>query len=137
MSTSDMDKQNRIEGKLLPEDTDEVLLDKYISECSDLLERGEQALLILEREPEDVEALNSIFRSFHTIKGSSSFLGIPFIPELAHEAESLLHKIREKDLSFTKNIADLALRSVYTLKTLLTNVQRSISSDLPVTPPSP
>src|SRR5581483_7385180 len=52
------------------------LLSEFHAETVDHLAQIEAALLALDHEPENPEALNSIFRSFHTIKGNAGFLGL-------------------------------------------------------------
>jgi len=61
------------------------LLVEFLGEAVDHLQQIEAALLALDHEPEDPEALNSIFRSFHTIKGNAGFLGLTPMHTLAHE----------------------------------------------------
>ncbi len=52
--------------------------DEFIKEVSDTLEAMEKELLELEKHPEDMELLNSIFRDAHTIKGSAAFLNFKY-----------------------------------------------------------
>ncbi len=92
----------------------------FIDECLEHIQASEEALLNLENNVEDAAAVNVVFRAFHTVKGSSSFLGLAGVTEFAHHAESLLVKIRDKEIKYTKCIADVCLRSVDMLKTLIT-----------------
>ena len=55
-------------------------------EAREHLSNVEAGLLLLEREPDDAEVLNAVFRSFPAIKGLAAFLGASAIQELAHEA---------------------------------------------------
>jgi two-component system chemotaxis sensor kinase CheA len=110
----------------LPPDTDPNLLGEYINECRDYIEGAEGALLTLEGNPEDTEAINVVFRAFHTIKGTSAFLGLPRIAEFSHRAESLLSRIRDREIRYTSGYADLALRSVDMLKALMQTVQNAL-----------
>jgi len=80
-------------------------------------------LLTLEGNPDDMEAVNTVFRAFHTIKGTSGFLGISRMAELAHRAESLLSRMRDQEIRCTGGYADLALRSIDLLKELMQAVQ--------------
>jgi len=113
---------------------DPALLGEFITESQDLLATAESTLLKLESDPEDTEAINTIFRSFHTIKGTSAFLGLDHISELAHKAESFLTRIRDKEISFTGGYADLAFRSVDMLKDLIQIVQNSLGGEPMVAP---
>ncbi|MFI5232196.1 MAG: chemotaxis protein CheA [Gemmatimonadales bacterium] len=107
------------EADLLPADADLGLLGDFVVESRDCLEGAEAALLALENDPANAEAINTVFRAFHTIKGTSAFLGLVRITTFAHSAESLLSAVREGKIPFTPACADLALRSADMLKSLL------------------
>ncbi len=104
---------------LLPSEADPDLIGEFIAESLDLISGIEAALLNLEADPDNVEAINQVFRAFHTIKGTSGFLGIRPISELAHRAESLLSRVREQEIRCTGGYADLALQSADMLKKLV------------------
>jgi two-component system chemotaxis sensor kinase CheA len=106
-------------GDILPADTDLDLLGEFIAETRDCLEGAEAALLALEADPTDAESVNTVFRAFHTVKGTSAFIGLTAVTEFAHCAESLLSGVREGSIAFTKSCADLALRSSDMLKSLI------------------
>ena len=107
------------------EGTDAWLVADFIAESREHMEGAEAALLELETHPEDEEAVNTVFRAFHTIKGTSAFLGLEPITELAHHAESLFTRFRESELSCTGPRADLSLRAVDMLSALLAAVETS------------
>jgi two-component system, chemotaxis family, sensor kinase CheA len=106
----------------LPADVDRELLTEFITESRELLETSEAALLVLESNPDDSESVNTIFRAFHTVKGTSGFLGLQMAAELAHLAESLLSRIRKKEIRLVGGYADLALRSLDMLKKIIASV---------------
>ena len=110
----------------LPVDADLALLSDFGAESRDCLEGAEAALLALEHDPANSEAINTVFRAFHTIKGTSAFLGLVRITTFAHSAESLLSAVREGKISFTPACADLALRSADMLKSLLGAIQDAV-----------
>lgn len=118
----------------LPSDADPNLLGEYIVESRDYIEGAEAALLALETNPDDAEAINVVFRAFHTIKGTSAFLGVTCVSELAHRAESLFSRIRDREIRYGGGYADLALRSVDVLKVLLQSVQDALGGE-PMLPP--
>jgi two-component system, chemotaxis family, sensor kinase CheA len=107
----------------VPPDSDMGLLGEFVAESREYLEAAEAALLRLEGNPDDGEAVNTIFRAFHTIKGTSGFLSLELISELSHFAEGVLSRVRDREIRCTGGYADLALRSVDMLKTLLNAVQ--------------
>jgi len=113
----------------LPEDADPDLLGEFITESREYIENAEAALLSLETSPDDAEAVNTIFRAFHTIKGTSAFLGLMRLSDLAHHAESLLSRVRDNEIRCTGGYADLALRSVDILKDLIQQVQDALGGE--------
>ncbi|MFN3533820.1 MAG: Hpt domain-containing protein, partial [Desulfatiglandales bacterium] len=78
----------------IPEDAEIELLSDFVSESADLISNAEEALLALEADPTDMDAVGKVFRAFHTIKGTSAFLGLTPISEMAHKAENLLARVR-------------------------------------------
>jgi len=94
------------------------LLGEFYSEAVEHLQQIEAALLALDQQPENPEALNSIFRSFHTIKGNAGFLGLVPMHTLAHEVESLLDLARNHKLRLNAAIITEILRSRDALQAL-------------------
>jgi two-component system chemotaxis sensor kinase CheA len=98
------------------------LLTEFHAEAVDHLQQIEAALLALEHQPEEPEALSSIFRSFHTIKGNAGFLGLVPMHTLAHEVESLLDLARNHQLRLNSAVITEILRSRDTLQELTQQV---------------
>ncbi len=113
----------------LPDDADRDLLPDFITESNECIVNSEAALLQLEDSPDDEEAVNTVFRAFHTVKGTSAFLGLSRIAAFAHEAESLLSRVRDKEIAYTKGCADLSLRSADMMKALLVSVETGLNGD--------
>jgi two-component system chemotaxis sensor kinase CheA len=121
-------------SNVLPPEADPALLGEFITESRDLIAGAEAALLELEIDPENTEALNIVFRAFHTVKGTSAFLGLDHISKLAHGAESFFSRIRDKEIRCAGGYADLAFRSVDMLKDLIKIVQDALGGK-PMAPP--
>lgn len=98
------------------------LLTEFHAEAVDHLQQIEAALLVLDQQPDNPESLNSIFRSFHTIKGNAGFLGLVPMHTLAHEVESLLDLARNHQLSLSPVIITEILRSRDALQALTQQV---------------
>jgi two-component system, chemotaxis family, sensor kinase CheA len=113
----------------LPDDADRDLLPDFITESGECVTASETALLQLEANVDDEEAINTVFRAFHTVKGTSAFLGLTRIAAFAHEAESLLSRVRDKEIGYTRGCADLSLRSADMLKALLNVVETALNGD--------
>jgi len=119
----------------LPPDADLDLLRDFVTESSELIEAAEVSLLALEVDPGDLESVNTVFRAFHTIKGTSGFLSLVAVKELAHRAESLLSRIRDGEIHYAGAYADLALRSVDVIKALIASLKKALAGEPMVKPP--
>ncbi|MFO7985603.1 MAG: chemotaxis protein CheA [Desulfatiglandaceae bacterium] len=115
-----------LEFQALPEDADTDLIAEFITESTDLIEAAEEALLALETDPEDMDAVGTVFRAFHTVKGVSAFLELMAISEMAHHAESLLSRVRDREIRYSGGYADLALRSLDMIKHMVQLVQGAL-----------
>jgi two-component system chemotaxis sensor kinase CheA len=111
----------------MPEDPDLELIGEFIEEGSDLIAKAEEALLMLETDPDDMDAVGMVFRAFHTIKGTSAFLELAIIADMGHHAESLLSRVRDHEIRYTGGYADLSLRALDMLKALIDGVQKALN----------
>lgn len=109
-------------------DDNRELLGEFYGEAVEHLQQIEAALLALELQPDNPEALNSIFRSFHTIKGNAGFLGLVPMQALAHEVESLLDLARNNKLRLNSAIVTEILRSRDALQALTQQVARALET---------
>ncbi len=117
----------------IPEDIDVSMVGEFITECSELIESAESALLELEDKPDDNELVNTVFRAFHTIKGTSAFMGLDPITEFTHHVETVLSIVRDGDLPFDRACADINFESIDIIKKLLSTVDNCNGGDpLPV-----
>jgi two-component system chemotaxis sensor kinase CheA len=89
-------------------DADEAL-DIFITEARELLESFEEGLLALEGDPDDAETINAIFRSAHTLKGSSGLFGLNHLVGFAHVVETLLGHVREGEVRVTPELISVLL----------------------------
>ncbi len=81
----------------------------FFEEAQEHLDSMESLLLALDvSNPED-EQLNAIFRAAHSIKGSASTFGFPDMAAVTHELETLLDRVRKKELALTEEIVDITL----------------------------
>jgi two-component system chemotaxis sensor kinase CheA len=116
----------------LPDDVDLDLLRDFIAESRDMLAGGEAALLQLETDPTNDEAVNTVFRAFHTIKGTAAFLGLARLSGFAHHAESLLSQVRDRVVAYSAHNADLSLRSADMLREFLDAVDAAATDGTPI-----
>ena len=104
------------------------ILQDFLVESFELVEKLDEDLVELESTPEDLELLNGIFRVAHTVKGASSFLNFDVLTHLTHHMEDVLNKARHGELIITPDIMDVILESIDLMKALL-NTIRDTSAD--------
>ncbi len=110
---------------------DPELVQEFLLEAREHLTGVEAGVLALEQDPEDAEALNGVFRSFHTIKGVAAFMGASAIQELSHETENLLDYARSGRLLLSQPIIDLILRAADELTKCLNMAESQSLGSLP------
>ncbi len=102
---------------------DPELVADFIAESREHLASIESRMLTLEQNPADADAIHSVFRAFHTIKGLAGFLDFAVIHEVAHELETLLDLARNGALAITPAVVDGVLDSVDYLKAAIDAVE--------------
>jgi two-component system, chemotaxis family, sensor kinase CheA len=109
----------------LSSEFDAELLNEFIVEGMECSNMAESAMLEWENDPDNRELLNTIFRGFHTIKGTSSFINLDCIKDVAHQAESMLVRVRDGQEDFTPGHADMSLKSLDMIKSILERMKSS------------
>lgn len=99
------------------------IVESFIIETKELLEKLDNDLIELEKRPDDTELLNAIFRYVHTIKGTSSFIGFEQMSELTHKFEDILNKLRKGELKVRPDIMDVMLEAFDLMKILLSKLE--------------
>ena len=114
------------------------LKQSFYSEAEEILETLDVLLLDLEKDPEDKDILNSVFRSMHTLKGSSGIFEFNVLERTAHIQEDLLDYIREENISPSTEIMDILFEGLDLTKTVFEmtkdgeEIDEEISMDLEV-----
>ena len=85
-----------------------VLQEQFVTEARDLIRQATDDLIVLER-GESSERIDSVFRAFHTLKGSAGVVELPAMSIVLHAAEDLLAGIRHGTLGVNAEIIDTAL----------------------------
>lgn len=113
------------------DDSMQEIVNDFIQEALELLESLNENFIELEKQPDNKEILNTIFRAAHTVKGSAGFLGFQNIVELAHSAENILNKLRQGEISLTSEMTDYLLRTMDILKSMIITVSKTGSEGEP------
>jgi two-component system chemotaxis sensor kinase CheA len=103
----------------------EEILTEFLIESHENLDRLERDLVAIEKDPRDGETLSSIFRTIHTLKGSSGFLGFGQLEAIAHVGENLLSKMRDGLLLSNSDITGALLATVDAVRGMLGEIEAS------------
>lgn len=103
------------------DEMDEVIKD-FLVESAENLDRLDREFVELERSPDRLDLLASIFRAIHTIKGTCGFFGLHRLERLTHAGESLLARLRDGARAFTPACAAALLRLVDAVRAMLASV---------------
>jgi two-component system, chemotaxis family, sensor kinase CheA len=113
-------KQNNIDNE-----TKEVI-DSFVSEGFDLLDKAESKIINID-EDKNEEVVNTIFRMFHSIKGSAGYLNFENIKKVTHEAETLLDLFRKEGRKPTQTEIDLLYQTCDFLRQLIDGVEKELT----------
>ena len=96
---------------------------EFLIESQEGLDRMERCLTDLEERPQDAGLIGDIFRSVHTIKGTTGFLGFKRLEKLAHAGENLLGLLRENKLTANRELITGLLQLLDGLRSILKTVE--------------
>lgn len=82
-------------------------LEVFIEECREHLQNCNENLLKLEKDPENLDIVNEIFRSAHTLKGMAATMGYEDMANLTHQMENVLDGVRNGKYKFTPELLDI------------------------------
>jgi two-component system chemotaxis sensor kinase CheA len=91
---------------------DEDILQDFLVEAGEILERLSQQLVDLEQRPDDNNLLNAIFRGFHTVKGGAGFLQLAPMVDCCHVTENLFDILRNGKRTVTPELMDVVLQAL-------------------------
>jgi two-component system, chemotaxis family, sensor kinase CheA len=99
------------------------IVKEFLIESNENLDQLDRDLVNLEKEPASSEILSSIFRTIHTIKGTSGFLAFEKLEALTHVGESLLSRLRDGQLLINAEITSALLTLVDAVRQMLTSIE--------------
>src|SRR5438132_9325134 len=114
------------EPQAQPLNQDPELIADFVMESREHLAAIEIQLLALEHDPRNAEAINTIFRGFHTIKGLAGFLEFLAIQQFAHEVETLLDLARNLKVPVDSALVDIILQSADHMTQCLRGVETGL-----------
>jgi two-component system chemotaxis sensor kinase CheA len=99
------------------------ILKEFLVESYENMDRLDRDLVALEKEPHGEETLASIFRTIHTLKGGSGFLGLGNLELVAHAGENLLSKLRDGVIVITPELTNALLATVDAIRYMLSQIE--------------
>jgi two-component system chemotaxis sensor kinase CheA len=105
------------------------MLPDFTVEAMEHLEEMENSLLQLEQDHENVDILNEVFRSIHSIKGAAQYIGLERVSELSHRLESLLDLIRQGKKPLNDETIDIFITAKDRINSLVNELESSQTED--------
>lgn len=91
----------------------------FIDETRGHLQELNEQILILEKEPENEDTINEIFRAAHSLKGMAGTMGYKRMQRLTHDMENVFSEIRNGKMKASPNLIDLLFRGLDALESYL------------------
>nr|WP_245250007.1 chemotaxis protein CheA [Methanolobus bombayensis] len=102
----------------------------FKAESEEHLQQLNDSLLGLEQNPNELEYINTMFRSAHTLKGMSATMGFNTISELTHEMENLMDMVRKSQVEVSNSLIDILFECLDTLEALVETVDSEEEVDI-------
>ena len=106
-----------------PAEMDDLVAEEFFIEIHNILNELNEDIFQLEKDPENIRRVNTIFRHFHSIKGNFIMTGFANVGAFVHEVETILDRMREKELGVSQEVIDLLLDSVKNLEQGLSQIR--------------
>lgn len=99
------------------------IVKEFLVKSHETLNQLDRGLVALQKDPSSPELLGSIFRTIHTIKGTSGFVGFSNLEVVAHCGEDLLSKLRDRKLVLNVGAASALLTMVDAVRRMLASIE--------------
>jgi len=111
---------------------DDSILQMFLEDTREHLADIETDLLDIEEAGEDfdLELVNKVFRTAHSIKGSAGFLALDNVRDLSHKIENVLDMIRSREMAPTSSVVNVVLKAFDKLEELVENIEESETIDI-------
>jgi two-component system chemotaxis sensor kinase CheA len=100
-------------------------LEIFIDETKEHIQSLSDQILILEKEPDNMDTINEIFRSAHTLKGMAGTMGYTRMQKLTHNMENVFAEIRGGSMKATAGVIDVVFQTIDAIENYLTNIQNT------------
>ena len=100
-------------------------LEIFIDESNEHLQTLSDELMVLEKEPENKDTINEIFRAAHSLKGMAGTMGYKRMQNLTHNMENVFSEIRNDKMKVTASLIDTLFQCLDALESYLNNIQET------------
>ena len=100
-------------------------LEIFIDESNEHLQSLSDQLLILEKEPENSDTINEIFRAAHSLKGMAGTMGYKRMQNLTHDMENVFSEVRNGNIKVTSDMCDVLFKCLDALESYVSNIQNT------------
>ena len=107
----------------------ESALGEFFSECEEILQRVTSVLTRLESHELSSDAIDSLYRDVHTLKGTSQLFGFQRIGLIAHAIEASLEPVRQNKVKLDRQFVDLIFKSLDLIDKILKNPKLDLEND--------
>ena len=100
-------------------------LEIFIDESNEHLQSLSDQLMILEKEPENSDTINEIFRAAHSLKGMAGTMGYKRMQNLTHDMENVFSEVRNGNIKVTSDMCDVSFQCLDALENYVSNIQNT------------
>jgi len=112
-------------------------LEIFIEETKEHLQSMNEQILVLEKEPENAECINEIFRAAHSLKGMAGTMGYKTMQHLTHTMEDVFSEVRNGKVKVNAEMIDILFQGMDELQNFLDNIVNTQDEGQPVNPKLP
>ena len=100
-------------------------LEIFIDESNEHLQTLSDQLIILEKEPDNSDTINEIFRAAHSLKGMAGTMGYKRMQNLTHDMENVFSEVRNGNMEVNSNLVDVLFQCLDALETYVDNIRET------------
>ena len=100
-------------------------LEIFLDESNEHLQTLSDQLIILEKEPDNSDTINEIFRAAHSLKGMAGTMGYKRMQNLTHDMENVFSEVRNGNMEVNSNLVDVLFQCLDALETYVDNIRET------------
>ena len=100
-------------------------LEVFIDESDEHLQTLSDCIMVLEKEPDNMDTINEIFRAAHSLKGMAGTMGFKRMQHLTHDMENVFQEVRSDKIKVNSAMIDLLFKCLDAIEGYLNNIKES------------